>query len=77
MPFMKSTSISTAAPGAPATLAAPQAISTRSLIVATTIGNAFEFFDLTVYSFFAVLLGKLFFPLASAQQQLLLSEVGS
>lgn len=70
---MKSTSISTAAPGAPATLAAPQAISTRSLIVATTIGNAFEFFDLTVYSFFAVLLGKLFFPLASAQQQLLLS----
>ncbi|QBR01430.1 MFS transporter [Paraburkholderia pallida] len=67
---MKSTSISTAAPG---TLAAPQAISTRGLIVATTIGNAFEFFDLTVYSFFAVLLGKLFFPLASAQQQLLLS----
>ncbi|MFD1561238.1 MFS transporter [Paraburkholderia silviterrae] len=67
---MKSTSISTAAPG---TLAAPTAISTRGLIVATTIGNAFEFFDLTVYSFFAVLLGKLFFPLASAQQQLLLS----
>ncbi|ACD16570.1 MFS transporter [Paraburkholderia phytofirmans] len=47
--------------------------STRGLIVATTIGNAFEFFDLTVYSFFAVLLGKLFFPLASSQQQLLLS----
>lgn len=70
---MKSTSISSAAAGAPATLAAPQAISTRGLIVATTIGNAFEFFDLTVYSFFAVLLGKLFFPLASAQQQLLLS----
>lgn len=59
-----------------AALAAPspaKTISTRSLIVATTIGNAFEFFDLTVYSFFAVLLGKLFFPLASAQQQLLLS----
>lgn len=54
--------------------AAPRAaVSTRSLIVATTIGNAFEFFDLTVYSFFAVLLGKLFFPLASSQQQLLLS----
>ncbi|RZF26219.1 MFS transporter [Paraburkholderia sp. UYCP14C] len=48
-------------------------MSTRGLIVATTIGNAFEFFDLTVYSFFAVLLGKLFFPLASSQQQLLLS----
>ena len=50
-----------------------QRASTRGLIVATTIGNAFEFFDLTVYSFFAVLLGKLFFPLASSQQQLLLS----
>ncbi|HZZ14144.1 MAG TPA: MFS transporter [Paraburkholderia sp.] len=52
---------------------ATQGASTRGLIVATTIGNAFEFFDLTVYSFFAVLLGKLFFPLASSQQQLLLS----
>jgi MFS family permease len=47
--------------------------STRQLIVATTIGNAFEFFDLTVYSFFAVLLGKLFFPVASSEEQLLLS----
>ncbi|HXZ08139.1 MAG TPA: MFS transporter, partial [Paraburkholderia sp.] len=46
---------------------------TRQLIIATTIGNAFEFFDLTVYSFFAVLLGKLFFPVASVDQQLLLS----
>ncbi|WP_322044008.1 MFS transporter [Paraburkholderia sp. J67] len=56
-----------------ATAASRPAISTRNLIIATTIGNAFEFFDLTVYSFFAILLGKLFFPLASAQQQLLLS----
>jgi hypothetical protein len=47
--------------------------STRQLIVATTIGDAFEFFDLTVYSFFAVLLGKLFFPVASSELQLMLS----
>ncbi|WP_179402481.1 MFS transporter [Burkholderia guangdongensis] len=47
--------------------------SNRQLIFAITIGNGLEFFDLTVYSFFAVLLGKLFFPAASAQQQLLLS----
>ena len=47
--------------------------SNRQLIVAITIGNGLEFFDLTVFSFFAVLLGKLFFPAASAQQQLLMS----
>ena len=67
---MKSTSMRSAAL---ASSAPARPISTRSLIVATTIGNAFEFFDLTVYSFFAVLLGKLFFPLATPQQQLLLS----
>lgn len=33
--------------------------SNRQLIVAITIGNGLEFFDLTVFSFFAVLLGKL------------------
>jgi len=53
--------------------ARPSSHTTQQLIVATTIGNAFEFFDLTVYSFFAVLLGKLFFPVASSEQQLLLS----
>ena len=68
---MKSPSLSSTA--ATSSAARTQPISTRTLIVATTIGNAFEFFDLTVYSFFAVLLGKLFFPAASAQQQLLLS----
>ncbi|WP_233849537.1 MFS transporter [Paraburkholderia sp. HD33-4] len=68
---MKSPSLSSA--GAAQSVARTQSISTRGLIVATTIGNAFEFFDLTVYSFFAVLLGKLFFPAASSEQQLLLS----
>ncbi len=53
--------------------AMPAVPSNRQLIFAITIGNGLEFFDLTVYSFFAVLLGKLFFPAASAQQQLLLS----
>lgn len=67
---MKPVPINPAAAGTPALR---QTISTRRLIVVATIGNAFEFFDLTVYSFFAVLLGKLFFPLASSQQQLLLS----
>lgn len=47
--------------------------SKRKVVVATTIGNALEFFDFTVYSFFAILIGKLFFPVATAQGQLLLS----
>ena len=68
---MKSPSLASAASRSRASRSSP--LPTRGLIVATTIGNGFEFFDLTVYSFFAVLLGKLFFPLASAQQQLLLS----
>lgn len=43
------------------------------LIAATTLGNGLEFFDFTVYSFFAVIIGKLFFPHSSAQGQLLLA----
>ena len=30
--------------------------------MAATLGNGLEFFDFTIYSFFAVLIGKLFFP---------------
>lgn len=42
-------------------------------VTAITIGNALEFFDFTVYSFLAVTLGKLFFPVASPYGQLLIS----
>lgn len=31
-------------------------------IVATVIGNGLEWFDFTVYSYFAVILAKVFFP---------------
>lgn len=34
----------------------------RQTIAATTIGNALEFFDFTVYGFLALVIGKLFFP---------------
>jgi MHS family proline/betaine transporter-like MFS transporter len=62
---MSASSHDLAAPGHPH--------SARRLIIGTTIGNTMEFFDLTVYSFFAVLIGKLFFPTQSGQAQLLLS----
>ncbi|WP_025586020.1 MFS transporter [Cupriavidus taiwanensis] len=34
----------------------------RKAIIAATIGNGLEWFDFTVYSFFAVIIAKLFFP---------------
>ena len=50
-----------------------QTISGPRLIAACTIGNALEFFDFVVYSFFAATIGKLFFPSADPVVQLLLS----
>ncbi|MFM0741936.1 MFS transporter [Paraburkholderia xenovorans] len=46
---------------------------TPTLVVATTVGNALEFFDFTAYSFFAIVIGKLFFPSLSPYLQLLTS----
>ncbi|MCW4460919.1 MFS transporter [Sphingomonas sp. BT-65] len=43
------------------------------LVAGVTIGNALEFFDITVYSFVAVTIGKVFFPNLGAYEQLLLS----
>lgn len=45
----------------------------RSTIVAAALGNGLEFFDFTVYSFFAALIGKLFFPTDSEFGSLMLS----
>ena len=54
---------------APVLRAAPR----RRVIAAITIGNGLEFYDFTVYSFFAVLIGKLFFPVSGGIGQLMLS----
>src|ERR1700735_3958803 len=43
------------------------------VIVAAVIGNWLEFFDFTVYSFFAVLIGRLFFPASNPTTSLMLS----
>ncbi|WP_347557957.1 hypothetical protein [Robbsia sp. KACC 23696] len=50
-----------------------RSVSSTEVIVATTIGNALEFFDFTAYNFFAVLLGKLYFPTLSPLFQLVMS----
>ncbi|MDE1166132.1 MAG: MFS transporter [Pseudomonas sp.] len=43
----------------------------RKNIAAVTIGNGLEFYDFTVYSFFATVIGKQFFPAEGANQLLL------
>ncbi|MBU9697321.1 MFS transporter [Rhodobacteraceae bacterium HSP-20] len=52
--------------------AAPTVGKTR-LIAACTIGNALEFYDFVIYSFFAATIGALFFPSENPTVQLLLS----
>lgn len=64
-----STPVSTAMP--PAT-AVRRPIGARA-IAAITIGSGLEFYDFSVYSFFATLIGRQFFPVESTLGQLLLS----
>jgi MFS transporter, MHS family, proline/betaine transporter len=48
-------------------------LSKTQVIAATTLGSALEFYDFTIYSFFAIQIGQLFFPSASPVNQFLLS----
>ncbi|WP_321924407.1 MFS transporter [Paraburkholderia guartelaensis] len=48
-------------------------LSKGQVIAATTLGTALEYYDFTIYSFFAIQIGKLFFPSASPVNQFLLS----
>jgi MHS family proline/betaine transporter-like MFS transporter len=43
------------------------------VIAATSLGNGLELFDFTVYSFFAALIGRLFFPVGNDMGSLMLS----
>jgi MHS family proline/betaine transporter-like MFS transporter len=57
----------------PQSVAVSEGAMRRRVIFATSLGNALEFFDFTVYSFFAALIGKLFFPVDGLHGPLLLS----
>jgi MHS family proline/betaine transporter-like MFS transporter len=48
---------------------APVRLSRSRLLLATTIGNALEFFDFTVFGFFAIVIGHQFFSPLSADGQ--------
>jgi MFS family permease len=55
-------------------LSAPSAVpSSRQAVAAAVIGNALEFYDFTTYAFFAVMIGKAFFPAQDGWVSLLLS----
>ena len=43
------------------------------LVVATSLGNALEWFDISVYAYFAVYLSKAFFPIGDSTTSLLLT----
>ena len=45
----------------------------RRAVIASTLGNAFEWFDFTIYGLFAVVIAKQFFPASSETNSLLLS----
>ncbi|MDR6423869.1 MFS family permease, partial [Paraburkholderia phenoliruptrix] len=46
----------------PLTSSGTIAVSQTRIVVAAVVGNLLEFFDFTVYSFFALTIAKLFFP---------------
>ena len=47
--------------------------SPRRAIVAATVGNALEFYDFVTYAFFAIQIGRAFFPAGTAYGSLMLS----
>ncbi|MEX3968473.1 MFS transporter [Paraburkholderia sp. EG286B] len=69
---MNATSIQAPTAAAPASTRRSRA----KAIFAITLGNGLEFFDFTVYSFFASIIGSLYFPVHGSLNQLMLA-VGS
>ncbi|MEW6341542.1 MAG: MFS transporter [Pseudomonadota bacterium] len=57
----------------PAGAVRPSAAQVHRIILAASIGNALEWFDLVVYGFFAVTIAKLFFPASTEAISLMLT----
>ncbi|CAN7557535.1 MFS transporter [Trinickia sp. LjRoot230] len=54
-------------------MSAKQPVSLVRLVIATSAGNALEWFDIAIYGFFAVYIGKHFFPSANETASMLLT----
>ena len=61
------------AAGMPRREPAPRQRVSRGIVAATVAGNAIEFYDFVTYAFFAVYIGKTFFPASTPLMSLLLS----
>ncbi|WP_109484215.1 MFS transporter [Paraburkholderia sp. C35] len=72
---MTTTAASASTPGDNTSMtdAQPQRVSHAKAIAAITLGNGLEFFDFTIYSFFATIIGKLYFPVEGQLAQLMLA----
>jgi MHS family proline/betaine transporter-like MFS transporter len=57
----------------PASAARPSAAKVHRIILAGSIGNALEWFDLVVYGFLAVTIARLFFPARTEAISLMLT----
>lgn len=53
--------------------AAKRSLPRRQVVLAAALGNGLEFYDFTVYSFFASIIGRLFFPAGNELSSLMLS----
>ena len=56
---------------APAVADARRPVVSKRVVAATVAGNALEFYDFVTYAFFAVYIGKTFFPAATPLGSLL------
>ncbi|MEM5421343.1 MULTISPECIES: MFS transporter [Paraburkholderia] len=54
-------------------MSAKQPVSLARLVIATSAGNALEWFDIAIYGFFAVYIGKHFFPAVNETVSMLLT----
>ena len=60
-------------PRSASSLHARKPLSLTQIVVATSAGNALEWFDIAIYGFFAIYIGKHFFPTANQTASLLLT----
>lgn len=63
----------TGAPGATTPVRAAQTAISRKAVAAAVTGNALEFYDFVIYAYFAVYIGRAFFPVGGQFGSLLLS----
>lgn len=70
---MHTTTLGAATAAAPATTPSARATISRKAVAAAVTGNALEFYDFVIYAYFAVYIGRAFFPVSGEFGSLLMS----